>query len=262
MSYKPKHAIGVFVSYAREDRIVANRLAHDLQKVGYRAWTDFDGLVGGDKWKESIDEALRNSTALIVLLTPNAVSSKWVDYEITQALGRDHPIVPLLISPCKIPDKLDQFQRIDFFHLPYDVALSHLQTALLHIVTRDEKHPPPPPPGPEPDGKTSSRTWTALVSVAALVIVALAIVVVALVDGFGRGAAPDLTGRVDTSQYQKDPPYTFCFSNAWPNYKVHRKIGHIEPGKYLLMDHSRCQTMKSRLFTSANPTVSPQNYVC
>jgi CheY-like chemotaxis protein len=129
--------IGVFFSYGHEDRFIAETLANHLRDIGYYPWVDFDGIMGGEKWKRSIDVALSQSQIFQLLLTPEAIDSEWVRYEIELAFGRQIPIIPLLIRSCQIPDDISAFQYIDF-RGPFDRAFKDLQRALLSAVVRGQ----------------------------------------------------------------------------------------------------------------------------
>ena len=56
----------VFVSYAREDRSLAQALAEDLENRGCRVWWDAQ-LVGSDDFQEVILAALARARAAVVI---------------------------------------------------------------------------------------------------------------------------------------------------------------------------------------------------
>lgn len=75
----------VFISYAREDRAIAQALASDLQTRGYRVWWDAE-LVAADDFQEVILAALSKAGAVIVVWTKNSVKSHFVRDEARFAL--------------------------------------------------------------------------------------------------------------------------------------------------------------------------------
>lgn len=125
--------VGVFISYSREDRFIAETLSNRLQEIGYVPWVDFEEIRGGDEWKQRIEQALMHSAALIVLLTPSSVTSNWVTYEVNRARANGCVIIPLMIRQCGIPADLETLQMIDFQH-GIDHAFKDLQRALLQAV--------------------------------------------------------------------------------------------------------------------------------
>jgi hypothetical protein len=63
----------VFISYARQDTEAANRLYNDLKLSGLEPWLDTESLLGGENWRISIKEAIRNSRYFVALLSSNSV---------------------------------------------------------------------------------------------------------------------------------------------------------------------------------------------
>jgi TIR domain len=71
----------IFVSYNRQDRDFAEVVQAKLEKAGHSTSMDFDLLSAGDDWQDKLDLAIRNSHALVVIMTPDARSSDYVTYE-------------------------------------------------------------------------------------------------------------------------------------------------------------------------------------
>lgn len=78
----------IFISYAREDRPLAEALANDLKARGYRVWWDAE-LVGSDDFYEIILEALNKAKAAIVIWTKASARSRFVRDEARFALHLD-----------------------------------------------------------------------------------------------------------------------------------------------------------------------------
>ncbi len=77
----------VFVSYAHTDEAIARRVADILQEAGLDVWDGTREIMPGDNWAALVSQALQESQAMVVLLTPNAMRSNWVRSEIEYALG-------------------------------------------------------------------------------------------------------------------------------------------------------------------------------
>jgi tRNA A-37 threonylcarbamoyl transferase component Bud32 len=87
---------GVFISYAREDRATAQRLAREFEKRGWTVWWDFR-LVPGDPFRVRIREALNEADCVVVLWSPHSVDSNFVIDEAD--VGRQRQIlVPAMID--------------------------------------------------------------------------------------------------------------------------------------------------------------------
>jgi hypothetical protein len=86
----------VFVSYAREDTDYVQDLISLLRNSGLPVWAD-DRIDFGDRWWRTIVANIRSSVAMVVVMTPAAEESKWVEREILLADKLEKPIFPLLL---------------------------------------------------------------------------------------------------------------------------------------------------------------------
>ena len=91
----------VFISYAREDAEAARRFADAFRDTGCSVWWD-DELRSGEAFDESIERALREAKAVVVLWSKASVASRWVRAEATLA-DRSRTLVPVTIEPCERP---------------------------------------------------------------------------------------------------------------------------------------------------------------
>jgi hypothetical protein len=62
----------VFLSYSMKDKAWVSEFAEALSQAGLRAWFD-NALSPGDRWQEKIQEALRTSRTLVLILSPQSV---------------------------------------------------------------------------------------------------------------------------------------------------------------------------------------------
>lgn len=87
----------IFISYSRDDRDFMLTLRDNLLALGFDVWVDVDGLtVGTSSWADAIDAALRRVDVVIVILSPSAHASEWVNREILRAQTLGKPIFPVL----------------------------------------------------------------------------------------------------------------------------------------------------------------------
>jgi len=104
----------ILISYARADSLGASaRLRSELQQAGYEVWRDIEEMRGGKDWKEQLRQAIVAVDAVIVLLTPAAVASKYVLWECDTAQTLDKFVVGLLIQACDVPDELSRLHYHD-----------------------------------------------------------------------------------------------------------------------------------------------------
>jgi hypothetical protein len=87
----------VFISYSHiADRSYVDRLAALLTSAGHSVW--YDGqLVHGDRWAQVVRHNIDTCAAFIVVMTPDAEQSEWVEREIDEARETSRPILPLLL---------------------------------------------------------------------------------------------------------------------------------------------------------------------
>lgn len=104
----------VFISYSRQDADFAEVLRLRLREAGFDSWIDLEGLPAGSEWGQEIDQAIRDSTALILVLTPASRASDYVAYEWAFALGAGVPVMPLLLAATEVPPRLAALQHLNF----------------------------------------------------------------------------------------------------------------------------------------------------
>src|SRR5438105_12167741 len=113
----------VFISHAAADIDLAKHVADTLRQSGFQVWDagDTSQVLPGDNWGEELAQALKESSAMVILLTPNSVKSPNVTFELGFALGNlDYKgrVIPVLAAPPEqlpmdqIPWVLRRFQMI------------------------------------------------------------------------------------------------------------------------------------------------------
>ena len=104
-----------FLSYCREDAAEVDGLRAKLQAYGHHVWLDRASLVGGEDWTARVRQAIAESYAFVVCLSPNlaAKARSEVYAELSDAAREQRRlrpgevfIVPIRIGPCKAADIL------------------------------------------------------------------------------------------------------------------------------------------------------------
>jgi hypothetical protein len=106
----------VFVSYKHEnisDDFIKH-LRQKLEEAGFDVWIDSILLLPGEDWKKEIDNAIKASIALIVIMTPEARKSEYVTYEWAFAAGREIPVIPIILQKMELHPRLNDIQFVDF----------------------------------------------------------------------------------------------------------------------------------------------------
>ena len=113
----------IFVSHSHADNEFCQRLVRDLRSAlndDEAVWMDaFGGLRGGDAWWSKIREELAERPIFIVICSPDALKSKWVEDEINMAWHQRHSdrgklIIPVIHRDCQLPSDLVTLQAISF----------------------------------------------------------------------------------------------------------------------------------------------------
>ncbi len=86
-----------FISYSRSDGPYVARLAEWLRAAGIPVWAD-QNIEYGEAWTQQIEKNLDAASAVIVVMTPSARDSLWVNREIARAERKNKPVFPLLLS--------------------------------------------------------------------------------------------------------------------------------------------------------------------
>ncbi|SRR5260370_19916313 len=136
-------ALRIFVSYHRKNSSFGTKLVRDLHSVMYddnAVWYTVDGdPQPGNPWPGILQE-LSTRNVYIFVLSPDAVSSSWVNSEMSIAL-RQHisqagKLIPVIYRRCKIPAGYDILQTVSFRHKPYDVAFNELLLTLMGLPAK------------------------------------------------------------------------------------------------------------------------------
>jgi hypothetical protein len=94
----------IFISYSSADNAAAAEMKAWLEAQGHTSlFLDFDpeaGIKGGSGWEQTLYQQLRQCQAVIALLTPSWLASKWCFAELVQARERGKAIFPVKVQPC------------------------------------------------------------------------------------------------------------------------------------------------------------------
>lgn len=163
----------IFISYAREDRARAARLANALEACGWSVWWDRK-IIAGQSFDEAIERELEAAKRILVLWSKDSVDSEWVRNEAAVAAER-RVLVPARIDPVKLPLEFRRKQTIDLVDWDGDPAhegfraLCDAMEAGSSLV-RDEAAVP----GPSPARSGSGSPWSPRVlSILAALAIAL-----------------------------------------------------------------------------------------
>lgn len=133
----------IFVSYMQDDETFVKRLVDDLNRSGANVWLDIRNARPGRHWTRSIEQALSESSMMIVVLSPAALESAHVAVEWQAYLEAYRPVVPVMVKRCDPPGPLRTRRPIDFSRESnYQRAFHELSTRLIEYGTRIRRSDP------------------------------------------------------------------------------------------------------------------------
>jgi hypothetical protein len=138
---EPGRPARIFLSHSKLDVGMAQRIAAGLRAFDLDVWYDEWAIRPGDSIVARISEGLAQTDVLVVLLSPNSVSSDWVAHELTATLmrqlrGQDVALIPVLVAECEVPTALSDIKYVD---LAADFQRGFIQ--LLEALSRKPRRP-------------------------------------------------------------------------------------------------------------------------
>jgi hypothetical protein len=113
-----------FLSYAREDLKAAREIYLYLTASGISTWFDKESLRPGERWKEAIERAIKESEYFIALISSRSAQKRgFVQTELRRALDildqtPDDAVylIPVRVDECRPPiARLDDLNWLDLF---------------------------------------------------------------------------------------------------------------------------------------------------
>src|SRR5687768_7186021 len=101
----------IFISYSRRDQEFVTRLAADLDAQVAGVWFDQSTIQLGQKWHEEIMEGIRDCKAFILVLSPDAMESRYAREELNKALELGKTIFPVIYRPAKWTAELESLVK-------------------------------------------------------------------------------------------------------------------------------------------------------
>ena len=110
----------VFISHIHRDEACANAFEQVLRRALLGAVDVFNSsnrrsISVGDAWRDKIIESLRRSATVLILASPDSVSSPWVNFEAGGAWISERRVVPACIKgmkPESLPAPLSHLQAV------------------------------------------------------------------------------------------------------------------------------------------------------
>ena len=109
-----------FVSHVTEESRVASQLKTALTQdflglLNVFVSSDTEGIGAGEDWLRAVDEALRESSVVLVLCSPTSIRRPWINFEAGAAWMREVPLIPVChagLTPGDLPMPLSLRQGL------------------------------------------------------------------------------------------------------------------------------------------------------
>jgi hypothetical protein len=164
----------VFISYATEDKTVADAVCHTLEDRGIRCWIAPRDVDAG-QFGASILNAITASRVMVLVLSAHSNASKDVLSEVVSALNRGVTVIPLRLED-GVPTGSMEYHLTGIHWL--DALTGPLQKHLNDLADKVEgylgtERPPPPPTRSKPS------PWPRLAKIGGTIVLLLAAVLAA-----------------------------------------------------------------------------------
>lgn len=132
----------VFISYSHSDGFVVNKLAAHLVKNNANVWVDTWELNVGDSILNKVQDAIQDSSALLVILSKTSVESEWCKKELSAGLMRELDekrvvVLPVLVEDCEIPLFLREKMYADL-RTDFNKGLHEVLDAIAKVTNADQ----------------------------------------------------------------------------------------------------------------------------
>lgn len=109
----------IFLSHTSIDKPFVEKLAKDLENIGINVWYDKYEIKVGESILWKIDEGIRESEYLGIVISKEALKSEWVKTEISSAWQKQveqkgNFVLPIYYRECEMPLFLQGIKYADF----------------------------------------------------------------------------------------------------------------------------------------------------
>jgi len=138
----------LFISHSSRDDAFVRELRQAFADHGVEFWIDSRELRGGDPLWPEIQKAIENASGYVVVVTPDALQSKWIGRELRFALeirelrGLDHyPVVPISLDGTRL-GVLEEFFDEEPLYVRVSSAKGEIDSAVEAILVALRTRPP------------------------------------------------------------------------------------------------------------------------
>jgi len=96
IGFDPNKSNYIFISHIENDSVVAFEIAKGLEKAGYETWYHERDSLPGPSYLVQTSQAIIKSQAVVVIISPAAMTSTQMTKEVVRAHEAGKPFIPVL----------------------------------------------------------------------------------------------------------------------------------------------------------------------
>jgi tetratricopeptide (TPR) repeat protein len=130
----------LFISHAAKDGAFVRRIAQALAETGQDVWIDSREHTGGDPPWQGIATAIELASAYVILVSPDALQSRWVGRELRYALdvqrrrGKENfPVIPFSLNGTSL-GVLEEFFGEEPLYIPVSSGAGGTEAAVAPLL--------------------------------------------------------------------------------------------------------------------------------
>jgi TolB-like protein/cytochrome c-type biogenesis protein CcmH/NrfG len=131
-------AASVFISYASQDKAVADAVCLALEQAGVACWIAPRNVIPGESYAGAIVHAIDGTKLNVLILSEHGAASQHVLREVERASSRRHPVVAFRIDAAPMPVDMEYFlntsQWLDASSMGVERALPRLVDAVQRAI--------------------------------------------------------------------------------------------------------------------------------
>jgi hypothetical protein len=151
----------VFISYAHDDRTVANAVAATLESHGIRCWIAPRDILPGSDWGEAILDAIKEAQAMVLIFSSHSNDSEQIKREVERTVHQGIAVIPFRIEDV-VPSKTLEFfistqHWLDALTPPLEEHLAHLAETITVLLAKKGGKGKIPPVGEKESASFQTR---------------------------------------------------------------------------------------------------------
>ncbi len=104
----------IFLSHSRQNLPFRDAFIERLTSAGFALWYDERDIEPGSRWTKSIEMAIKNCAAVVLIHSAESVTSRWIERETLYADELEKPILIAQMDDTPIPFTMKELQAVPF----------------------------------------------------------------------------------------------------------------------------------------------------